>query len=99
VRVYLDGEETGRSGPIDDIANAPNFDVRRKARNRGLMHLKSFQVDGRRLRTGSANFSVSGEVYQDNDLIVIESAEAAGRFREIFERLWSRPDNQRFGSR
>jgi phosphatidylserine/phosphatidylglycerophosphate/cardiolipin synthase-like enzyme len=99
VRVYLDGEETGRSGPIDDIAHAPNFDMRRKARNHDLMHLKSFQVDGRRLRTGSANFSVSGEVYQDNDLIVIESAEAAGRFRETFERPWSRPDNQRFGPR
>jgi phosphatidylserine/phosphatidylglycerophosphate/cardiolipin synthase-like enzyme len=97
VRVYLDGEEMGRRAPIEDIADAPNLEVRRKGRSRDLMHMKSYQIDGRTLRTGSANFSVSGEVYQDNDLIVIESPPAAARFREIFERLWARADNQRIG--
>ena len=63
------------------------------------MHLKSYQVDGRVLRSGSANFSVSGEIYQDNDLIVIESPQAAARFRDAIERLWSRADNQRVGVR
>ncbi len=99
VRVYLDGEELGRSAAILDIADAPNLDVRRKGRGRDLMHLKSYQVDGRVLRSGSANFSVSGEARQDNDLIVIESPQAAARFRETFEQLWSRPDNQRLGLR
>ena len=97
VRVYLDGDETGRGSPILDIADAPNLDVRRKGRSRDMMHLKSYQVDGRTLRTGSANFSVSGASYQDNDLIVIESPQAARRFRETFDRLWARPDNQRIG--
>ncbi|WP_457796571.1 phospholipase D-like domain-containing protein [Methylocystis sp. S23] len=99
VRVYLDGEEMGRHSPILGIADAPNLDVRLKGRSRDLMHLKSYQIDGRTLRTGSANFSVSGEVYQDNDLIVIENPQAAARFRDIFERLWARPDNQRIGTR
>jgi phosphatidylserine/phosphatidylglycerophosphate/cardiolipin synthase-like enzyme len=97
VRVYLDGEEMGRNPAVEDIAKAPNLEMRRKGHARDLMHLKSYQVDGRRLRTGSANFSVSGEAYQDNDLLVIESPAAAERFREIFERLWARPDNQRIG--
>jgi phosphatidylserine/phosphatidylglycerophosphate/cardiolipin synthase-like enzyme len=98
VRVYLDGEEMGRAAAsIEQIDNAPNLDVRLKARARDLMHLKSYQVDGRVLRSGSANFSVSGEVYQNNDLIVIDSPQAAARFRETFERLWARPDNQRIG--
>lgn len=100
VRVYLDGDQSGRGGArILDIADAPGLEVRRKARDRDLMHLKSYQVDGRTLRTGSANFSVSGEAWQDNDLVVIESPQAAARFREIFERLWARPDNQRVGYR
>lgn len=99
VRVYLDGEELGRSAGILDIADAPNLEIRRKGRGRDLMHLKSYQVDGRVLRSGSANFSVSGEVHQDNDLIVIENPQAATRFREAFERLWSRPDNQILGLR
>ena len=97
VRIYLDGEEMGRNAAVEEIAKAPNLELRRKGRSRDLMHLKSYQVDGLRLRTGSANFSVSGEVYQDNDLLVIESPAAAERFREIFERLWARPDNQRIG--
>ncbi|MCC3244077.1 phospholipase D-like domain-containing protein [Methylocystis sp. WRRC1] len=99
VRVYLDGEEMGRNAPIETIAGAPNLEVRKKGRSRDLMHLKSYQVDGRVLRSGSANFSVSGEVYQDNDLIVIDSPQAAARFREMFESLWARPDNQRIGMR
>ncbi len=80
------------------IAGAPNLEVRRKDRARDLMHLKSYQVDGRTLRTGSANFSLSGEVYQDNDLVVIDSPQAATHFREAFERLWARSDNQRLGA-
>lgn len=95
VRIYLDGEEAGRGSPILDVAGAPNLEVRRKARSRDLMHLKSYQVDGVTLRSGSANFSVSGEVYQDNDLILIQSPTAVAHFREAFERLWARPDNQR----
>ncbi len=63
------------------------------------MHLKSYQVDGRVLRSGSANFSVSGEERQDNDLIVVESPQAAARFREVFDRLWQRADNQKLGWR
>jgi phosphatidylserine/phosphatidylglycerophosphate/cardiolipin synthase-like enzyme len=41
------------------------------------MHLKRYQIDGRTLRTGAANFSASGLKRQDNDLVVVESAAAA----------------------
>jgi phosphatidylserine/phosphatidylglycerophosphate/cardiolipin synthase-like enzyme len=100
VRVYIDGEETGRANSaVELIAATPNVELRRKGRGRDLMHLKSYQVDGRTLRTGSANFSVSGEEYQDNDLIVIDSPAAVEKFEGVFERLWSRRDNQRIGLR
>ena len=49
------------------------------------MHLKSYRIDGRLLRTGAANFSASGLKRQDNDLIVIESAEAGAAFKRNFE--------------
>lgn len=100
VRVYLDGGETaGRAAPLAEIAGTPNLDVRAKGARRDLMHLKAYQIDGRTLRTGSANFSLSGESYQDNDLLVIESPLAAARFREAFDRLWARPDNRRIGAK
>lgn len=100
VRIYIDGEETGRARTaVDAIASAPNVEIRRKGRSRDLMHLKSYQVDGRVLRSGSANFSVSGEEFQDNDLILIDSRTAVAQFEETFERLWTRADNQKIGSR
>jgi phosphatidylserine/phosphatidylglycerophosphate/cardiolipin synthase-like enzyme len=49
------------------------------------MHLKSYQTDGRLLRTGAANLSASGLKRQDNDLVVIESAEAAAAFKHAFD--------------
>jgi phosphatidylserine/phosphatidylglycerophosphate/cardiolipin synthase-like enzyme len=100
VRVFIDGGETDRAGSaVELIATAPNVELRRKGRGRDLMHLKSYQVDGRTLRTGSANFSVSGEEFQDNDLIVLDSPAAAAKFQDAFERIWSRSDNQRIGLR
>jgi len=97
VRLYLDGEESRRAGPLlGDLAATRNVVIKRKHPSRDLMHLKSYQIDGRLLRSGSANFSVSAAQYQDNDLVVIDSRAAAGRFAEEFERIWARPDNQSF---
>jgi len=52
------------------------------------MHLKSYEIDGRLLRTGAANFSASGLKRQDNELIVIESTDAAAAFKHNFEALF-----------
>jgi hypothetical protein len=47
-------------------------------------------IDGATRRTGSANFSTSGENAQDNDLIVIRDGRAsADQFEAHFERMWS----------
>jgi phosphatidylserine/phosphatidylglycerophosphate/cardiolipin synthase-like enzyme len=100
VRIYLDGDQMPHSQhAVSAISATPNVELRQKRRSSDLMHMKSFAVDRRILRSGSANFSVSGEDYQDNDLIVIESPELARGFSENFERLWARPDNQRIGAR
>jgi hypothetical protein len=57
----------------------------RKARKPTLMRLKSYQIDGRLLRTGAASFSASGLKRQDKDLIVIKDAQAAAKFQHTFE--------------
>ena len=49
------------------------------------MHLKSYEIDGQLLRTGAANFSASGLKRQDNDLIVLNDAQAAEKFKHVFE--------------
>jgi phosphatidylserine/phosphatidylglycerophosphate/cardiolipin synthase-like enzyme len=49
------------------------------------MHLKAYEIDGQVLRTGSANFSTSGE---RTTLIVIHDAGAAAEFEAHFARMW-----------
>jgi phosphatidylserine/phosphatidylglycerophosphate/cardiolipin synthase-like enzyme len=98
VRIYFDPEQFRRIGGSNDnilaLVNQPNVRGRIKAEQNDLMHLKSYAVDGRILRTGSTNFSWSGETRQDNDLLVIESVEAVGQFTRAFEKLWARRDNR-----
>jgi phosphatidylserine/phosphatidylglycerophosphate/cardiolipin synthase-like enzyme len=88
VRIYLDGNQLADREPakvFHDLAETPTVEIRTKHKPGAPMHLKSYQIDGRLLRTGAANFSASGLKRQDNDLIIIESSEAAAAFKHNFE--------------
>jgi phosphatidylserine/phosphatidylglycerophosphate/cardiolipin synthase-like enzyme len=82
VRIVLDPREHSNT---DRMAG---LDLRRK-RPGPLQHLKSFAIDGSVLRTGSANFSRSGEQDQDNDLVIIRDHNAVAAFEQNFDRMWS----------
>ena len=83
IRIVLDPREHHDFVRLGDLAD--NVRIKRSG---ALMHLKSYAIDGQLLRTGSANFSASGERQQDNDLIVIRDAGAAAKFDAHFERMW-----------
>ena len=51
------------------------------------MHLKGYCVDHRLLRTGSTNFSRSGETRQDNDLVALRGAPVCAGFDAKFDDL------------
>jgi phosphatidylserine/phosphatidylglycerophosphate/cardiolipin synthase-like enzyme len=96
VRIYLDGTQLAEREPakvFNDLAETPGVEIRIKHKTRDPMHLKSYQIDGRLLRTGAANFSASGLKRQDNDLIVIESPDAAAAFERAFEGRYSSGDS------
>ena len=95
VRIYLDGEQLSEREPakvFNYLAETPGVEIRTKRDHGAPMHLKSYDVDGRLLRTGAANFSASGLKRQDNDLIVIESAGAAAAFKHNFEAQFASGD-------
>ena len=98
VRVYLDGDDFSRNEKSVDALSAldaiPGVAIRRKANGRDSMHLKSYLIDRRTLRTGSANFSYSGERFQDNDVVLLESPALAAAFARNFETIWARADNR-----
>jgi len=88
VRIYMDGGRIGEREPTPlfrELIATPEIEVRFKRAGSPLMHLKSYQIDGRLLRTGAANFSATGLKRQDNDLGVIENAEAAAAFKRAFD--------------
>ncbi|MBB4197064.1 phosphatidylserine/phosphatidylglycerophosphate/cardiolipin synthase-like enzyme [Rhodoblastus sphagnicola] len=97
IRLYLDPEQFRRIASANEIMialiNQPNVSAKIKAEQNDMMHLKTFAVDGRWLRTGSANFSWSGERRQDNDIVVIDSPDIAREFSRDFDQIWARRDN------
>jgi len=88
VRIYLDGAQLVEGVPtrvFQDLAETPGAEIRTKHTPSAAMHLKSYQINGRSLRTGAANFCASGLKRQDNYLVVTESAEAAAAFKREFD--------------
>ncbi len=55
----------------------------------GLMHDKFWLFDGQTVWTGSTNVTVSGMFEQDNNTLVIESAELAAMYERQFDDMWS----------
>lgn len=101
IRVYLDGDEMEHAGSkalteVAAMAAMKNVAIRAKARHSESMHLKAYVVDSRLLRTGSANFSYSGERFQDNDVVMLASPTLAASFVKAFELMWTRPDNEAY---
>jgi len=92
VRIYMDGGRIGEREPTPlfrELIATPEIEVRFKRAGSPLMHLKSYQIDGRWLRSGSANFSASGLKRQDNDLLIIESRAAAMAFEQRFDAIFA----------
>ena len=74
--------------------------------SRNIMHLKAYAIDGKWLRTGSANWSPPGEGawcsrgerfhrdQQDNNLFITGNPREVLKFEETFRRIWSRVGNR-----
>jgi phosphatidylserine/phosphatidylglycerophosphate/cardiolipin synthase-like enzyme len=89
-----DSDDTGdANSALLRLAHTSNVQVLVK-HSRTLMHLKAYCVDGRFVRTGSANFSPTGEKRQDNDLIILRDGASIQHFQSNFNTLWARPDNE-----
>jgi len=101
VRIYLDPRELEKltlsnDHPLVKLSRTRNVEIKVKAVREGLMHLKSYSVNGVLLRTGSANESRSGLERQDNDLLVISDKATVTAFDRKFDAMWARPSNTKF---
>jgi len=101
IRLYLDrteleaearGNPTLSNSPLGPLLATPNVQTKVK-RSSILMHLKSYLVDGKVLRDGSANFSPLGEDQQDNSMLITDDPPTVALFVVKFTAMWNRPDN------
>jgi phosphatidylserine/phosphatidylglycerophosphate/cardiolipin synthase-like enzyme len=84
VRIVLDPSQPHAFDRLREITSS----IRMKAPG-PYMHLKSYAIDSRILRSGSANLSASGLKQQDNDLLILREPSAAHAFEARFEELWA----------
>ena len=101
IRLYLDrtelesearGDAMLAHSPLGQLLNNPAITIKVK-QSSVLMHLKSYLVDGKLLRDGSANFSDPGEEKQDNSLTLDDDPATCEAFQSKFNAMWQRPDN------
>jgi phosphatidylserine/phosphatidylglycerophosphate/cardiolipin synthase-like enzyme len=83
IRIVLDPSQQHALDRLREIS-----DVLRMKAPGPYMHLKSYSIDGRLLRSGSANLTASGLKQQDNDIVIIREASAARAFDARFEEIW-----------
>ena len=104
VRIYRDGEQYeeeeknaakyGDEAVSEMLRGESGIELRVKPRSRrDLMHLKAYEIDGRLLRDGSANWSQAGEKVQDNNARFTNDPEEIKNFERDFEAMWERGDN------
>ncbi|MDR3762589.1 MAG: phospholipase D-like domain-containing protein [Acidobacteriota bacterium] len=102
VRIYRDHDQYAqelsrkeKNNPaLEVLENAPNLEMRVKG-TRELMHLKAYAIDGTELRTGSANWSPTGEKRQDNNAHFTTDPTQVKLFEKNFATIWERDNNQK----
>ena len=96
IRIYRDREqyeqESRRGSYVANLFHGNRYIAIRVKGSNILMHHKAWS-DGCTLREGSANWSPSGEIKQDNTLTLTTAHDAINSFETNFQAMWARPDN------
>jgi phosphatidylserine/phosphatidylglycerophosphate/cardiolipin synthase-like enzyme len=105
VRIYRDQdqfrEEEERAAQLRELPTSillrgsVNVQIRvKQGSERERMHEKSWCIDHRLLRDGSANWTLSGEKTQYNQIHLTTDPQQVAAFEKSFEQMWSRVDNR-----
>lgn len=98
VRVVLDRRQskgrhslfkTLRNGVTPDSRQGPGSLKVRIGRQRGIMHNKFTIIDGKRVETGSFNYSKNATEANQENQVYLGKPEIVARYKERFEKIWS----------
>jgi phosphatidylserine/phosphatidylglycerophosphate/cardiolipin synthase-like enzyme len=94
VRIWRDANMAQKVADYDVEAQlggrVQGVEIRSNSPGGELIHLKGYCIDGQLLRTGSANFSRSGETRQDNDLVALRGSSVCAGFDAKFAKAWGK---------
>jgi phosphatidylserine/phosphatidylglycerophosphate/cardiolipin synthase-like enzyme len=88
VRIFLEGEKVDDRYSKDDYLKRNGIPLRVRD-DRGLMHNKFCVIDGKTLITGSYNWTHSADLWNDENIIILQAPEVILMYAEYFERLWN----------
>lgn len=87
VRLIVDATSAGSK--YSSVKYLRDNNIKVKAENRaGKMHMKSIIIDDKYVVIGSMNFTKSGEVYNDENVLIIENTALAKAFKAKFLHFW-----------
>ncbi len=87
IRVFFDKTQAASSS-IDELLDANGIAVRRDTRS-GLEHNKFMIIDGKKVFTGSYNFTKNATYRNRENLIEVLDQTVVARYAQEFEKLWS----------
>jgi len=99
VRVFLDSKQRVEKYAKGRFLEKRGIEVKyRGDETSGYMHSKFCVIDDRVVITGSFNWTVSADLKNDENLIIIESTDVAKSYKNYFNRLWEGkiPDTYRY---
>ena len=96
IRIVLDGDNARKAYSIDELLAGEGIEVRFITVKGGDLHHEFMLIDGKRLITGSYNFTNESEFRNYEAAIFTNSKALIQSFAAEFERLWCRahPPNQ-----
>jgi len=89
VRVFLDSKQRVEKYAKGRFLEQKGIEVKYRGDDTsGYMHSKFCVIDDRIVITGSFNWTVSADLKNDENLVIIESTDVAKSYRNYFDRLW-----------
>ena len=89
VMVVFDYDQAGNDSSDDEKLFEKGVRVARR-NGSGYMHNKFAVIDARIVATGSFNYSMNADTKNEENLVFIESAEIASKFKADFDLIWGK---------
>jgi phosphatidylserine/phosphatidylglycerophosphate/cardiolipin synthase-like enzyme len=87
VRLVVDKRQSREPRSLVDLLRKAGVPLR-FGRQKGIMHHKFCIVDGKKVETGSFNYTFSASFKNQENQVYLSDAESVERYHSLFEKVW-----------